>query len=150
MGKYSLKKKENIISEENAVQQVMILLERYDIDLDSDYGGNESKEFIAMTQTVDNIVKGVMKGALEIFEENGEVKVKQIIQNSSENSTVKELVYGECKGKHHISMKDGGNRQSQLLSLMSSMCETNGGFAAIEQLRSSDLKYLEYLSLLFF
>ncbi len=145
MGKYSLKKKENILSEENAVGQVMMLLERYDIDLDS----MEGKELKAMEQTVDNIVSGVMKGALEIFEENGEVKVRQNIQNLSEKATVKELVYRECKGSDHIAMKKEGNEQSKMLSLMSSMCETNGGFAVIEQLRSSDLKYLEYLSLLF-
>lgn len=145
MGKYALKKKEPVISKENAIDQIMVLLERYDIDT-AEMEDEESKAF---EQTIDNVVKAIMKGALEVFEANGEVKVKQIIQNTSEKSTVKELIYSECKGKHHILMKKGANDQAKMLSLMFSMCETNGGFSIIEQLKSSDLKYLEYLSLLF-
>lgn len=145
MGKYSLKKKEGLISEENAIKEVMRLLERYEIDIDALEDDMEK----AMEQTIDNLVKCVMNGAFEIFEENGELKVKQILKNTTEKSTITELVFSECNGSHHKAMKDKGNKQSQMLSLMSSMCETNGGFAVIDKLKSSDLKNLEFLSMLF-
>lgn len=145
MSKYSLKKKENVISPENAQKQVMMLLERYGIDLDE----MEVEKSEALETTIDNVKKCVIFGSLDIFEDKGEVKVKLILQNISEKNTIKELVFGEVRGKDHIAMKNKGNEQSKMLSLLSSMCETNGGFAAIEQLRSSDLTNAEYLSLLF-
>lgn len=145
MSKYSLKEKKVIVSPETAHAQVMQLLERYEIDLDE----MEEDKADILEKTIDNVVKCIIYGSLEIFEDNGEVKVKQILQNAGEGSTITELVYGEVRGKDHIAMKSKGNEQSKMLSLLSSMCQTNGGFGAISQLRSSDLTNAEYLSLLF-
>lgn len=145
MGKYSLKKKDPVISPENAHKQVMQLVERYNIDVDA---MDEAKQE-AFEITLNNVAKCITSGHLEVFEDNGELKVRQIIQNSSDKATIKELIYCEARGKDHIAMKEKGNEQAKMLSLMASMCETNGGFSAIEQLRSSDLSAVEYLSLLF-
>ena len=145
MGKYSLTKKEPVISAENAHASVMKLLERYRVDIDS---MDEEKQE-AYEQTLDNVVQRIIEGDLEIFEEKGEMKVRQFIRNKSEISTVSEVIYGEVRGINHIAMKQKGNEQAKMLSLLSSMCETNGGSAIIEQLRSSDLQAAEYLSLLF-
>jgi len=145
MGKYSLTKKEPVISAENAHASVMKILERYNIDIDS---MDEEKQ-AAYEQTVDNVVKCFVNGDFDLLEENGELKIKQFLRHTSTNSTVSELVYAEARGKDHIAMKKEGNEQAKMLSLLSSMCETNGGAAIIEQLRSSDLTNAEYLSLLF-
>jgi hypothetical protein len=153
MGKFSLKSKKYKISEENAIEQIMPLLERYDVDVDElsdeiEEGETQSKKE-AMVSSIEKVVKCIRLGHLEVFEENGEVKVKLIIQNTTEKSTVSELVFGELRGKDHIAMPKKGNEFEKMFGLLGSMCETNGGPAALRQLRSSDATAAEYLSLLF-
>ena len=145
MGKYSLTKKEPVISPENAHIQVMKLVERYNVDIDS--MDEEKKE--AYETTLDNVVKCIIDGRLEVFEENGETKVRQTIQNKGSDKSISELVYSEARGKDHIAMKRKGNEQAKMLSLLASMCEVSGMGSAVEKLRSSDLQAAEYLSLLF-
>ena len=151
--KYSLVKKKYKIAEEVAVEQIMLLLERYDIDvdeLDDEPGedGSQSKKEI-MEGAIDKIVKCIRKTQLEVFEEGGEVKVRLILQNTTAETTVKELVFGELKGKDHVAMPKNGSEFKRMFALLGSMCETNGGKLIIENLRSSDATAAEYLSLLF-
>lgn len=152
MNKYSLKK-EFKLSEENAIDQIMILLDRYDIDIDSKSDeikeGETQSTKEAFETTIDKIVRFIRIGQVEVFEEDNNVKVRLNIQNSSENATIKELVFGELRGKDHIAMPKNGNEYKRMISLLDSMCETNGGGDALKQLRSSDLTAAEALSLLF-
>lgn len=144
MSKYSLKKKEPVISEENAHAQMMMFLERYKIDIDS--LGDDDKETIE--KNTDQVVKYIMDGNLEIFEDEktGDIKVKQTIENPSKNSTISELVFGEVQGKHKAQMKQGANEHDRMNQLMGAVCETRSGSTAVELLRSGDRRVLEAIA----
>lgn len=146
MSKYSLPEKTPKISEETAHDQIMMLLERYDIDVDQ----METEKAETMETTIDKVVGAIMKGQLEVKEEDdGEIIVVQYIMHRSANSTVDKLVYGEMRNRDHIAMESKGNEIKKMSSLLASMCKTNGAKSIIGQLRSSDATAAEYLSLLF-
>lgn len=150
--KYSLKPKDLRISEENALKQVMLLLECYNIDVDElDNEAEEAEKTQKQTveEAIDKIVNSVRLGQIEIYEDQGDVKVKLIIQRRSPNSTVKELVFSEMRWKNQTKMTTKGNQYKKMLSLLSSMCETDNGSIALEQLRSSDATIMEFLAVIF-
>ncbi|MEJ2043699.1 MAG: hypothetical protein P8X74_03615 [Reinekea sp.] len=145
MSKFSLPKTEPKISEENALKELFLLIERYKIDVDAMQG--KVKE--ATEQTLDVVLDAIMKGELSIAMVDGEVKVTQHIQHQSKGSTVKELVYAEMRGKDHSAMSKDASEYTKMTELLGSMCETAGGQSAVEQLRASDRKTAEALALLF-
>jgi len=143
---FALKKSGTELSEENALPQVMMLLHRYDIDIEAI---EDEKEKKTTEKMVKNFLKSIMNQKMEVFEEDGQVKVKQFIQHRSENSTVKELVFSELEGKHQSEMSLDGSQYDQILDLMIAMCEAENAEFIIKKLKSSDLKTLEYLGLIF-
>lgn len=144
--KFALVKTGSELSEENALPQVMLLLNRYDIDIEAI---EDEKEKATTEKMIKNFLKAVVNQKMEVFEEDGQVKVKQFIQHRSEGSTVKELVFSELEGKHQSAMGTDGSQYDQILDLMISMCEAENAEFVIKKLKSSDLKNIEYLGLIF-
>lgn len=145
MSKYALKKKEPVISHENALAQMMLFLERYEIDIES-FDDEEQKQ---LERNTDQVVKYIMQGRIEIEEIEGEVKVTLNIQNRSKGSTIEKLVFGEVQGKHKAQMKKDANEHSRMNQLMGAVCQTAGGHSAVEQLRTGDRKALEAIAVYF-
>ena len=82
MGKYSLKKKEYALSEEVAHDQMMLLIEYYDIDIDSI--GDEKTEK-TVEQMFNKLVEYVRLGKISIEMVKDDLK---IIQNLSNGTTI--------------------------------------------------------------
>ena len=145
--KFARPKKEAKISEENALDQVGILMDRYGIDIDEMEGDIRT----ATESTLHKVLKGVKDSFIEVFEDSGQVKVRQIIENTSENGTVKELVYGELKMSDHTSMRAGKDitEYDKMEDLLISMCETDNSEIYIPLLKSKDAKRAQSLALLF-
>ena len=145
--RFALPKVENKISEENAMEQVMLLLVRYNIDVE-DMDNDVRK---ATEQTITRFLGCVMRGTMEVFKTEGQVKVKQIIQHRSEGSTVSEIIYGSLRGKDHQAMGEGDdvNNYVRMHDLLGSICEAQNGPEVIKMLSTSDLKDAEALALLF-
>lgn len=145
MGKFSLKKPEPVISEETALDQLMLLIERYNIDVDKLEGDIKK----ATEQTLETVLGAIMSGNIEVENISGEIKVHQHIKHISSNATVTKLTYAEMRGKDHAAMSKDSTEYVKMTQLLGSMCETSGGYSAVEQLRSSDRKIAEALALLF-
>lgn len=144
--KYALPKKKPVISEENALQSLMKLLVRNNVDIEK----VDEERRGAVENCIDRVLEGIMLGHVEILEENGQIKVKQHIQNKSENGIADHLVYGEVTGDAHINMiHHEDNPVATSLSLLAKICETQRADIYIKQLRSSDLAMAEAISTLF-
>jgi hypothetical protein len=142
MSKYSLPATDPVISEENAMAQVMLFLRSYDFDIDSiEKDGQKTMEL-----NTDRLLRYVMNGQIEIEEIDGETKVKLNIKNKTKKNTVDQLVFGEVTGRHKAEMKPTSNEHERMTQLMGALCETAGGTAAIEQLRKGDRKALEVIA----
>jgi len=70
ISKFALPEIENTISEENAMKQVMILLVRYDIDVESKIGDDKK----AIEDSVQRMLRDIMNGRLEVFKSSSECK----------------------------------------------------------------------------
>ena len=151
--KFAFPPQKDNISEENAFPQVMLLLQRYNIDIDAidDTTEDGQKEKRVHEKLANDVLKEIKAGHLEIFEESGQVKVRQIIQHRSEKSTVKEVVYCEMTGEHQDNMPtgDGVSQYKQTTALMGLLCEGANGQFVVEHLKSSDRKTMLTLGLLF-
>lgn len=147
MGKYSLPKKEPVVSEENAHAQVMLIVERYNVNTDN----MEESTAQATEQALDHVLDSIMSGWFQIENVDNEIIVTQFIENKSAGSNVEKLVYGEMRFKHHqkMSEKAEGNKIRQAANLLRSMCKTPNGHLIIDKLRASDANRAEFLSLLF-
>ena len=145
--KFARKKKEFVLGEDASLEQLDLLMDRYGIDVDEMEGDIK----VATEHTLNNVLKGVREGFIDIFEDAGQVKVKQIIEHPSKEGTVKELVYGELKMSDHTSMRDGKDitQYDKMEDLLISMCETDNAEIYIPQLRSKDAKRGQNLALLF-
>jgi len=145
---FALPEKKPKISDENALKQVMQLVERYEIDIES----KSKKEKKSFEEILTKVKSDIINGHLEVFTENGKLKVKQLIENPSKDATVKELIYGEMTFEDHEAMTDGEgvNIQTKMRELAASMCE-NHDFPEIiiKSLASADAKRLQNLVLLF-
>ena len=151
MGKksiFALKKKDPVVSDENALSQIMLLLDRYNVDLEET---EDEKQKVVLEEAARKTHKAVMAGWLEIYEEEQEIKVKQIIQHRSEKSTVSELIYGELIGEDNTAMPTGEkvNEYDRMYGLLGSMSKSAHGEAIVKKLKSSDLKIAMQLSFLF-
>ncbi len=151
MGKksiFALKKKDPVVSDENALSQIMLLLDRYNVDLEET---EDEKQKVVLEEAARKTHKAIMAGWLEIYEEEQEIKVKQIIQHRSEKSTVSELIYGELIGEDNTAMPTGEkvNEYDRMYGLLGSMSKSAYGEAIVKKLKSSDLKIAMQLSFLF-
>ena len=138
MGKFSIKP-DYKISEKNAVEQVMLLVETYAIDVDSFEDKDEKR---AAENALNRVSRYVRMGKLEIKAEP-EFKV---IQHLTSGET---LNYGIYTGKNHAEMdaEDADKNYHRMFRLLGSICGL--GDAAIKQLAGIDLKVAETLSVLF-
>jgi len=147
MSKYSLPKKTPVVSEENAHAQIMMLVERYGIDVDN---MTEDKRE-AVEQALDHLSSAITKGHISVEEIEGEVKVTQFLQHKSADGNIDELVFREMRGRDHVKMseKNNDNQYKKMQALLAAMCETPNGHHAIGLLRASDASTAEWLSTLF-
>lgn len=145
---FALPEKKPIISDENALKQVMQLVVRYEIDMES----KSKKEKKGFEEILMKIKSDIMHGYLEVFTEDSKLKVRQTIENPSKDATVKEIIYGEMTFEDHEAMSDGEgiNTQTKMRELAVSMCE-NHEFPEniIKSLSSADAKRLQNLVLVF-
>ena len=148
VSKYALPKRKIVISDENAHESVMKLLVRNNIDLDLI---EDEESLILMENHIDIIKRAVMFGDLDIYEENGELMIKQNIQLRSKGSTVDHIIFGEVRGRAHKKAEAGGSTTNRGLSIMAHIAKCNNATAEniIDNLRSSDLTITEALSSLF-
>jgi hypothetical protein len=143
VSKYSLrKKKEMILSEEAARDQIVELLEYYDIDVDR----NEVEDAVSkqVENTLDQLTLYVRQGVLEIARnDKGKLEVKH---NLSGGDT---LVYGEINSKAKLAMEkfDPKAGYSRTYAFMGSLCGLGKG--AIEKLPAIDLGVVEVLGTVF-
>lgn len=146
--KFSIPDRKTVLSEETALPQVVLLLDRYGVDIEAIEDENVRK---AQENQAQEILNRVMSGELEIYDEDGKIKVKQHLKNKSENSNVDSIVYGELTGEHHqlYSVKKEDNGFTAMHNLLSMMSETNGASGIIPKLRASDLKTAELLATFF-
>ncbi len=146
--KFALPKKEREISEENALPSVILLLGRYGVDLEAIEDEEIKKKTEAQAQRILSYVKA---GHVEIYDENGRIKVKQHIQHRSADGNVEFIVYGELEGCNHTNLRIDGdaNGFESIHQLLGEMCETKGGKSIIKKLRASDLKIAEELGTFF-
>lgn len=145
--KFSRIKKELPVGEDVALKQLDLLMDRYGIDID-DMDGDIK---VATEHTLNNVLKSIREGFIDIYEDEGQVKVKQIVEHRSKEGTVKELIYGELKMSDHTSMRAGKDitQYDKMEDLLISMCETDNAEIYIPQLRSKDAKRGQHLALLF-
>lgn len=145
--KFAINKK-IIVSEESALPQVLMLLTRYGIDIESIEDDDEREKQERQCQ---EILNRVMSGELEIYEEDNEIKVKQNIQNRNPDGNVDSIVYGEIKGSHRDTYKleKDDNGFVAMRMLLTKLAETNGADGILKKLRSSDLRTAELLATFF-
>lgn len=145
--KFAIDKK-IVISEESALPQVLMLLTRYGIDIESI---EDEKEKEAQEKQAQQLLNRVMTGELEIYEEDNEIKVKQNIQNRNPDGNVDSIVYGEIKGIHRDTYKldKDDNGFVAMRMLLSKLAETNGADGILKKLRASDLRTAELLATFF-
>lgn len=146
--KFALPDKKVIISKESALPQVLMLLDRYGIDVEAI---EDDRARQAQENQANEILNRVMSGEIEIYDEDGQIKVKQNLKNRSKDSNVEFIVYGELNGEHHqlynVEKEDNGFKAMH--NLLSMMAETNGVSGILKKLRSSDLKTAELLATFF-
>lgn len=147
MSKYSLPKKTSTVSAENAHEQIMLLVERYGIDVDN----MPEEKADATEQALDYLNAAIQRGAVSIEEKDGEVQVTLYIQHRSPDSNIDSLTFREMRGRDHVKMseKNNDNQYKKMLALLGSMCTTPNGQHALGQLRASDASTAEWLSTLF-
>lgn len=139
--KYALKKKKFILSEESAIEQVMLLLEYYEIEVEED----------SQTEVItDKLVEYIRQGYVEIKHDE-KLEVIQNIQRRSKNGTVSQLIYKPLTGRNHKAMdgKNDNEKRAAMFALLGSMCDASGGLPAINQLETIDINVAVVLGTLF-
>ena len=146
--KFALPKKERELSEENALPQVIMLLDRYGVDIEAIEDEKIKANQEAQAQKILSFIKS---GDVEIYDEDGRVKVKQYIRHRSENGNVEFLVYDELEGHLHQSLRihKDANGFEGIHELLGIMCETKGAKTIIKNVRASDLRIAEELGTFF-
>jgi len=129
---------ENKISKETAEKQVAALLDYYELEasaLNDDLSA-------ALDMSRDKLIRAVMKGRLEIVEEDG-IKITQHTRSGER------LEYSELSGRSKIAMgkKSSGDNYGKIYALCGHM--TGLGEAGICKLKGLDLSLCEALGSIF-
>ena len=136
-----MEKKESMISEKVAQDQLNIFLDYYDIENDE---SDESPEGIAITTACKKVIKYIQDGLIIIVDEGESIKVTQKLCKSK---TI--MTYSIMSGRHKIAMDKNTNNNNfkRMYQLIASL--TSLPIKTIEDLKGKDLKVVEYLSVLF-
>ena len=142
--KYALrKKKELLLSEESAREQILEMLEFYDIDVER----NEVEDAAgkSVENTLDNLTTYVRQGVLSVGRNaaTGRLEVTHTLSGGEV------LIYGEINAKAKLAMEkfDSKAGYSRTYAFMGSLCGLGKG--AIEKLPAIDLGVVEVLGLVF-
>ena len=144
MGKYSKKvKTEYIIDEQTAVNQFMLFVDYYDMDVDEIAEAitkkSKNKEKTTGDEIGDEYVEMIRLGKFTIFEEDGIVKIKQhLVKSIGKSGDFTEIVYGQLRGKNRKDMGMAGSNDQEVksIALLNSLSSTAGDI--VEKLIGSD------------
>ena len=143
MSNFSLRRTADMpISEESAREQVLALLEHYDIDIDSmdsERKGSAEASFEKLTRFY----------RMGIFENATADSFKVIQHLKQAPGAVKDLTYSEISGKNRIASdgKKSDQRMSMVYAMMGSL--TGLGEGPMQDLSGIDLAAMETLGLVF-
>lgn len=150
MSKYALRKKhEHFLSEEAATEQVVDLLEYYDIDVEKipeEIAGQDSiNPREGVERALDAVRDYIRRGVLEVARDpkSGAVVVNHTLVSGAI------ITYGELTAKAKLAMDKAtktGN-YSRIYALMGSLCGI--GQAAVEKFSARDLSVAEVLGAVF-
>lgn len=141
MSKFGLNKKiEYALSEEVAVNQVVSMLEYYEIDVDS----MDEKQGDAVNSILENLTRFVRQGRLEIIVDDSGIKC---IQTLAKNSEIK-ITYKEIDGRAKTAMgtKKDADQNGRLYAVMGALSD---GEAALLKLKGPDVSLVENLGAVF-
>lgn len=136
----NFKKKENVISEDSAREQLDKLLDYYGIDI------NDLPE--EKKGSTEKLIKAIRQGRLEVKEENDECYLEQTILD--EKGAVKEkLAYNNKLANAKMAMKSDKDTDhyGRMYSLMGSLCGL--GKQAIVDMKPKDLNLAEDIAIIF-
>lgn len=134
-----------LLSEESAREQVMELLDYYDIDPEQQAEDAKPGEIPAFDKALLQIQKYVQRGALEVSrDERGKIKV---VQNLEDGKSA--LIYPEIGARHKIAMEtfDPKAGYSRIYAFMGALSGVGKG--GIEKLAPRDLGVVEVLGMVF-
>jgi hypothetical protein len=142
MSKYSLQKKkiEYKYSEQVAIDQLILLLDYYNIDIDK----IDTERKKSIENTCDELTLFIREGLLEIKKD--EKDILKVTQIKSDGNRVE---WDEMSGKHRAQIGSliGNEGYPMMYKLAGSM--TNLGELAIQNFKGKDLQIVEALSLIF-
>lgn len=146
------KKKQYVIAEDLALEQIELLFDRYRIDIEKT-AEKDPEQAESIESAAEIVLEAVRLAELEIYidDNDGKLKAKQHVQHRSAQGKVKELIYAEIEGNDQSAMPTGKkiNEYSRMHGLLGSMCELPQGASYVKSLRSSDGKTAVALSILF-
>jgi hypothetical protein len=147
--KFAIRKKEYLLSEEVARDQVMSFLEFYDIDVEKI---EDKKQYDGMISIFNKLVEFIRAGLIEFKKENGSIKIIQYIGGQGTKTSTGEIemiTYGEISGKNKVECDGYGEKDtySRMYALMGSL--SGLGEAGIKLLKGLDLSVVECLSALY-
>ena len=126
----------NMISRENAEEQLKALLDFYDIDLDLQ---DETGKLKIIIET--KLIKAIEKGIVEITNDTEEFLVTQNLKDGSQ------LVYKEMSGIAKVQMDKYEGKNQRLYALLASLSKKP--IELIQKLKGQDLSTAEYLGMIF-
>lgn len=139
------KKKEMVLSEEAAEQQLQLFLDYYDIDLED----TDDKDLLRANRSVKKkVIKAIRKGLVEVKEENETLNVYQTLEKPMQGIT-NPIRYKEPTGHSKIAMKESDKEDyyGKMYNLLGGM--SGEGKAPFLKMKGKDLSIAESLALLF-
>lgn len=155
MGKYSRKKEPFIIAEDVAVEQFMLFVDFYEVDLDdmaekmSEKLAEKGESKVTAEEIGDDYVDSIRKGHFSIIKnDDGDVVIKQhLIKKVGD---FEDVTYGVLRGRNKNDMgKTGVNdRTVQTTALLNSLSGNAGKF--VEKLVGRDFTIAQNIGGLYF
>lgn len=104
--KYPSRKDSYVVSRETAIEQFMLLIDYYDVDMNAfkDRGEGGEAAFEILDAQNEKFVTQIQRGRLSVYEEDGAVFVKQILVKPVGDDKVRrnEIVYQPLNNSHVI------------------------------------------------
>jgi len=144
MSKYALKKKkEYLLSEESATEQIVELLTYYDIDVEK-IGDNNEAGAASLETILDNLNGYVRQGVLEVVrDKDSKLTVVHTLTSGDK------VTYGEVSAKAKLAM-DKFKQDETYRRIYGMMGSLSGlGSAVIEKMSAHDLSVVEALGTVF-